>query len=341
LSTFLNRGASHGSPTARSASTATAGAVYALLAYASWGLTPIYWKALAAVPPVEVLGHRVVGTALFTALLLTVSRRWHEVAAVLRQRRQLAALLGSALLIASNWGVFIWAVQNGQITATSLGYYLTPLANVALGLLLLRERLSRLQGLAVAIAAVGVASFAISLGRLPWISLFLALSFASYGWIRKTVAAASLAGLAVETALLAPIALAGIVSLEVRGLGALGHAEQLGAARMALLLGAGIVTAVPLVWFASAARRLRLVTLGLFQYLAPSLSLALAVFAYGEPFTRAHALTFACIWAALALYSFESVRAFRTLVPPPPAPPTLEPATPPLEPATPPRAPGG
>lgn len=326
MSTFLKRGASD--------ATAAAGGIYALLAYASWGLTPVYWKALAVVPPFEILGHRVVGTALFTALLLTVSRRWHEVAAVLRQRRQLAALLGSALLIASNWGVFIWAVQNGQITATSLGYYLTPLANVALGLLLLRERLSRLQGLAVAIAAVGVASFAISLGRLPWISLFLALSFASYGWIRKTVAAASLAGLAVETALLAPIALAGIVSLEVRGLGALGHAEQLGAARMALLLGAGIVTALPLVWFASAARRLRLVTLGLFQYLAPTLSLGLAVFAYGEPFTRAHALTFACIWAALALYSFESVRAFRTLVPPPPAPPTLEPVTPP-------RAPGG
>jgi chloramphenicol-sensitive protein RarD len=308
--------------------------MYALLAYASWGLTPIYWKALTAVPPFEILGHRFVGTALFAALLLTVSRRWHEVAAVLGQRRQLAALLGSALLIASNWGVFIWAVQSGQITATSLGYYLTPVANVALGLLLLRERLTRLQGLAVAIAAVGVASFAISLGRLPWISLFLALSFALYGPIRKTVVAASLAGLAVETALLAPIALAGILSLEARGLGALGQAEQLGAARIALLLGAGVVTALPLVWFASAARRLRLVTLGLFQYLAPSLSLALAVFAYGEPFTHTHALTFACIWAALALYSFESVRAFRALPPPLPAATALEPVAPP-------RVPGG
>ncbi len=320
MSSFLNRGAARGTDAAHDASPATAGAVYALLAYTSWGLTPIYWKALAPVPPFEILLHRVVGTALFAALLLTVSRRWREVAAVVRQRGQLLALLGSAALIASNWGVFIWAVQSGQITATSLGYYLTPLASVALGLLLLRERLSRLQGLAVAIAAVGVAAFAFSLGRLPWISLYLALSFATYGWIRKTVAAASLAGLAVETALLAPIALAGIALLEARGVGALGRDEPLGAMRMALLLGAGIVTALPLVWFASAARRLRLVTLGLFQYLAPSLSLALAVFSYGEPFTRAYALTFACIWAALALYSFESVRTFRALPPPAPAP---------------------
>jgi chloramphenicol-sensitive protein RarD len=223
-------------------------------------------------------------------------------------------------------------VQSGQITATSLGYYLTPLANVALGLLLLRERLSRVQALAVVLAAVGVASFAISLGRLPWISLFLALSFALYGLIRKTVAAGSLAGLAVETALLAPIALAGILSLEARGLGALGQGETLGTARTTLLLGAGVVTALPLVWFASAARRLRLVTIGLFQYLAPSLALGLAVLVYGEPFTRAHALTFSCIWAALALYSLESVRGLRVRASPrpasPPPPPGIVPRTP-------------
>jgi chloramphenicol-sensitive protein RarD len=296
-----------------------AGAGYALLAYTSWGLAPIYWKWLAAIPPVEILLHRVAGTALFAALLLTVAGRWGEVAEVLRHRRRLLALLGSALLITANWGLFIWAVQNGQIIATSLGYYLNPLVNVALGLLLLRERLTRLQLVAVAIAAAGVASFTAAAGGLPWISLALALSFALYGLIRKTVRAGSLAGLAVETALLAPVALAGIASLEARGAGALGAADRLGAPVVAGLLAAGVVTALPLLWFASAARRLRLATIGLFQYLAPSLALACAVGLYGETFTRAHAIAFTCIWVALALYTVESLRLLRELAPPPPA----------------------
>jgi chloramphenicol-sensitive protein RarD len=274
---------------------------------------PLHWTWRAAIPPLELLLHRIAGTALFAALLLTVARRWGEVREVLRHRRRLLALLGSALLIAANWGIFIWAVQRGQIVATSLGYYLNPLANVALGLVLLRERITRLQGVAVAIAAAGVAFFTIAAGGLPWISLVLAVSFALYGLIRKTVAAGSLAGLAVETALLAPAALAGIALLEARGAGSLGAADRLGAPVMAGLLGAGVVTALPLLWFASAARRLQLATIGLFQYIAPSLALACAVLLYDEPFTRAHAVTFTCIWIALALYSFESLRVFRAL----------------------------
>jgi chloramphenicol-sensitive protein RarD len=299
-------------------STGLAGACYALLAYTSWGVMPIYWKWLAAIAPHEILLHRIAGTALFAALLLTLARRWGEVREIVRHRRRLLALLGSALLIAANWGIFIWAVQHGQIVATSLGYYLNPLANVALGMLLLRERLSRLQLVAVAIAAAGVAYFTIAAGGLPWVSLALAASFALYGLIRKTVEAGSLAGLTVETALLAPAALVGILLLESRGAGALG-AGTLGAAETVGLLAAGIVTALPLLWFASAARRLRLATVGLFQYIAPSLALLCAVLLYGEPFTRAHAITFGCIWLALALYSFESLRLFRSL--PPPAPP--------------------
>ncbi|HEY8495176.1 MAG TPA: EamA family transporter RarD [Myxococcota bacterium] len=297
-----------------------AGAVYALLAYTSWGLLPIYWKWLSAIPPLELLMHRIAGTALFAALLLTAARRWGEVGAIVRERRRLLPLLGSALLIAANWLIFIWAVQHGQIVATSLGYYLNPLANVALGLLLLRERLTRLQLLAVGIAAAGVAYVTHAAGGLPWISLALALSFALYGLIRKTVAAGSLAGLAVETALLAPAALAGIVVLEARGAGALGAAARLGAPRIAGLLAAGVVTALPLLWFASAARRLRLATVGLFQYIAPTLALICAVTLYGEPFTRAHAVAFSCIWLALALYSFESLRLYRSLGPPAAAP---------------------
>jgi chloramphenicol-sensitive protein RarD len=315
-------------PGAAARATAVAGAGYAVLAYASWGLVPIYWKWLSAIPPGELVLHRIVGTALFAALLLTVARRWGEVGEIVRHRRRLGALLGSALLIAANWAIFIWAVQRGQILATSLGYYLNPLANVALGLALLRERLSRLQGLAVAIAAAGVAYFTAASGGLPWISLALALSFALYGLIRKTVVAGSLAGLAVETALLAPAALVGIAWIEAGGAGALGAADRLGAPVVAGLLGAGVVTALPLLWFASAARRLRLATVGLFQYIAPSLSLACAVLLYGEPFTRPHAVAFGCIWVALALYSTESLRAFRSLgaapaVVPAPAPPPV------------------
>jgi chloramphenicol-sensitive protein RarD len=306
--------------------TGLAGAGYAVLAYTSWGLVPIYWKWLAAIPPVELVLHRIAGTALFATLLLTISGRWGELVEIARHRRRLLALLGSALLIAANWGIFIWAVQHGQIIATSLGYYLNPLANVALGLVLLRERLTRLQLVAVAIAAAGVAYFTMAAGGLPWISLALALSFSLYGLIRKTVMAGSLAGLAVETALLAPAALAGIVWLEARGAGALGAADRLGTGVIAGLLAAGVVTALPLLWFASAARRLRLATVGLFQYLAPSLALACAVLLYGEPFTRAHAVAFACIWLALALYSIESLRLFRALEP---APPVVAPQTPP------------
>jgi chloramphenicol-sensitive protein RarD len=230
---------------------------------------------------------------------------------VLRERRQLAALATSSALIAANWLVFIWAVNRGQIVATSLGYYLNPLVNVALGMLILRERLRPLQLVAVGIAAAGVAYFTAASGGLPWISLFLAGSFSLYALIRKTVAAGSLAGLAVETSLLAPVAAAGLVALEASGQGAFANAAAHPPHVLPLLLCAGVLTALPLVWFASAARRLRFATVGLFQYLAPSLGLLLAVGLYGEPFTRAHAVAFACIWTALALYTVELLRARR------------------------------
>jgi chloramphenicol-sensitive protein RarD len=292
-------------PAARS----SAGAAYAIAAYTTWGLVPVYWKELSTVPALEILMYRVVGTVVFTCILLSLSRRWSDVRAALASRKSLLALLASSLLIASNWLVFIWAVNRGEIVATSLGYYLNPLANVALGVLVLRERLQPLQLVAVAIAAIGVAYLTIEKGGLPWISLYLALSFALYGLVRKLVAAASLAGLAIETAMLAPIALFGIAWVESHGQGAFSNAASLPKHVPILLFGAGVVTGLPLIWFASAARRLRLATIGLFQYIAPSLALALAVLLYGEPFTRAHAVAFACIWTALALYSLESWRA--------------------------------
>ena len=296
-------------PDTPAAARGNAGALYAIAAYTTWGLIPVYWKGLAAVPALEILMYRVAGTVVFACVLLTLARRWGDVRAALASRRSLLALAASSLLFASNWLVFIWAVNRGEIVATSLGYYLNPLANVALGVLVLRERLRPLQLVAVAIAAAGVAYFTAALGGLPWISLYLALSFALYGLVRKLVAAASLAGLAIETALLAPAAIAGIVWGELHGTGAFANAATLPRHVPAFLLGAGVVTGLPLIWFASAARRLRLATIGLFQYIAPSLALALAVLRYGEPFTRAHAVAFGCIWTALALYSLESWRA--------------------------------
>ncbi len=228
------------------------------------------------------------------------------------QRRHLLALTASSLLLAGNWLTFIWAVNRGEIVATSLGYYLNPIVSVALGVLLLRERLRPLQLVAVALAATGVASrSACCAASLPWISLVLAGSFAIYGLIRKTVPVASIAGLAVETALLAPFAAIAIVWREGHGIGRVRERGALGHTPRCCWSASGVVTALPLIWFASAARRLRLATVGLLQYIAPSIALAIAVLVYGEPFTRAHAVAFACIWSALALYSLETWRAFR------------------------------
>jgi chloramphenicol-sensitive protein RarD len=280
------------------------GAAYALLAYGAWGVAPAYWKALGSVPPLEILAHRVAWSVVFAAVLLCVGRRFGELRAA-ATRRGLAILLVTAALIAANWGIFIWAVAAGRIVATSIGYFLTPLVNVALGVAFLRERPSPLQWAALALGAVGVAVVGAGANGTWGISLALAVSFGVYGLLRKVAPVSSLAGFAIESALVAPVALAYLVWLDARGAGALGSAD---AATTALLVGAGVVTAAPLLWFAAAARRLPLTVLSQFQYLAPSTALVLAVAVYGEPFTRAHAMAFGAIWSGLALYAFDALR---------------------------------
>lgn len=285
-----------------------AGVVYALLAYGTWGVLPVYWKLLKAVPLAEVLAHRVAGTLLFSFALLAVLRRLPEVLDALRSPRERRALVASGGLIGVNWGVFIWAVGAGRIVETSLGYYLNPIVNVLLGLLILRERLSRAQGVAAGLAAAGVGVMLVSHGRLPWIALLLAITFGLYGLMHKLTHVRAIPALAVETGALAPLAL-GFLAF---GTEPAGGALLTGSAlARALLLGAGPITALPLLWFGSAARRLPLSTLGLFQYLAPTLALLLAVFLYGEPFTRAHAVAFLLIWGALALYTLDAFQASR------------------------------
>jgi chloramphenicol-sensitive protein RarD len=279
-----------------------AGIVAAASAFSMWGLFPLYWKMLAGVPALEVVAHRTFWGLVSVAAWVTVRRGWPAARAVVRNPRALLVLAGTALLIGVNWLIFIWAVINGHVVESSLGYFINPLVNVALGVIVLRERLSRAQVVAVALAGTGVAVLTVGYGRFPWIALALAVSFALYGLARKTVAADAVTGLLVETAILAPAALALLVSLAARGGGAFVRG---GVTPTVLLALGGAITALPLVLFAFGARRLPLSTVGFLQYISPTCQFLLAVFLYREPFTAAHAATFACIWAALALLMWD------------------------------------
>jgi chloramphenicol-sensitive protein RarD len=291
------------------AATRASGFAYALAAYLAWGLFPIYWKQLTAVAPLELIAHRVVWSFLFMLGMLTAFKRWPEVKRALSQRKTLAALLLSTALISSNWFIFIWAVNTGHVLEASLGYYINPLLNVLLARLVLGERLRPLQLVAVGLATLGVAYLAVGLGVVPWVSLVLALTFAFYGLVRKLAPVEPLTGLAVETAFAAPIAVLYllIVPLAQQGRWLPGTPRE-----SLLLMCSGVATALPLLWFAMGAKRLRYSTLGIIQYLAPTCQLALAVLAYGEPFTSRHAVTFILIWTAVLLYAADGVRGSRT-----------------------------
>ena len=287
----------------RAASDARArGFASALAAYVAWGLFPVYFKALAPVPPLHVLAHRIVWSLAFMGLLVTGQRRWRDVRAALRPR-QLPAYAATTLLISANWLLFIWAVNAGRVLEASLGYFVNPLVNVLLGRFALGERLRPWQVAAVVLAAAGVLALVLRLGTVPWVSLALALTFGLYGLVRKKAGIDAVVGLLVETALLAPVALAGLTLLGIRGGAVFGP----GGRTAALLVGVGVVTAVPLVWFGAGMRSLRLSTMGLIQYVTPTSQFLLAVALYREPFTAAHAVAFGCIWTSLAMYTYDAV----------------------------------
>lgn len=278
------------------------GAFYAVLAYGAWGLLPIYWKAFGQVPAVEVLSHRILWSMLFLIGVLWFQQRQAELRQVWQPAR-IKVLLITAALLTFNWGLYIYGVNSDRIVETSLGYFINPLVNVLLGFLFLKERLNRVQQVAVLLASLGVAYFIWQFGAVPWIALALAFSFAFYGLLRKVVAVAPMAGLAVETLLITPVALIIVGYLESNSNGHWGASWELNL----LFIGCGIATSFPLLWFNNAAKRLRLSTLGFFQYLAPSLQLMLGVFIYHEAFTITHAVTFGLIWTALLLYSTTSL----------------------------------
>lgn len=277
------------------------GAAYAVAAYLSWGLFPLYWRQLEGHDALLILGHRILWSFAIVAVLLWVTRGWGQVWRAVADGRILGILFATTTLISCNWYLFIWAVNAGHITQASLGYYVNPLVNILLARIFLGERLSRLQAVAVALAAAGVGLFTWGLGVFPWISLILAATFGLYGLLRKVVPVGPLPGLAVETALATPFAAWVLWMAPVGEGGWFGT----GVVDSALLVGSGVVTALPLLWFAAGARRLRYSTMGILQYIAPTGQLLLAVGVYGEPFTSRHALTFAAIWAAVGLYLWD------------------------------------
>jgi chloramphenicol-sensitive protein RarD len=277
-------------------------------AFLTWGLTPIYFKALAVVPAFQILLHRIIWSFVLLLTLLWLGKRWQAFTAALRNGRTLLILMASTTVVAVNWFLFIWAINSNHILQTSLGYYINPLVNVVLGLVFLKERLRRLQVLAVLLAGAGVLYLTLHHGRFPWVALTLAVSFGCYGLIRKVAPVEALEGLAVETLLLSLPAVAGLLYLERLGSGAFLHHDW----RVDLLLaGTAFITAVPLLLFTTGARLLPLRTMGFLQYLAPSCTFLLAVLVYHEPFAREQLLTFLVIWTALALYSLDAVITYR------------------------------
>lgn len=289
-------------------SASTAGAIYAIAAFGAWGLCPFYFKSVAHVGALEVLCHRVIWSLLFLLGLLVATRKLKALVRSIRTRNILLGLLASTVLIAINWFIFIWAIAHNQLTQASLGYFINPLVNVLLGFLLLGETQRRWQMVSIVIALIGVGYMTFSVGSVPWVALTLAFSFGFYGLVRKLVAVEAVVGLAIETAILLIPAIATAVYLDRTGRAAFGSGAML---TDWLLVAAGVVTAVPLLFFTAAARRLRLSTLGFIQYTAPTGQFLLAVLYYKEPFDNNKAISFGFIWIALAIYSWDTIRRSR------------------------------
>lgn len=281
------------------------GIVYATWAYIAWGLFPLYFRQVVDVPALEVVVHRTLWALVVVLSLLALRRQWGWLGVVIRQPRVLGAFALSAVLLSGNWLTYVWAVQNQHVVDASLGYFILPLVNVALGCVFLRERPRPGQWLAVAVAAAGVLWLAVQGGRLPWIALVLALTFGFYGLLRKVAVLGALEGLTLETLMLAPVAAIVLGWWTWHGQGALAHADV---ATLGWLVLAGPLTAAPLLLFAAGARRIPMATLGILQYISPTLQFALGVWVFNEAFEPGRVVGFALIWTALLIYSVEGWR---------------------------------
>ncbi|MGD8746372.1 MAG: EamA family transporter RarD [Gammaproteobacteria bacterium] len=286
------------------------GAALAVAAFTFWGFTPLYYKLLDSVGAIEVLAHRILWTVIFGCLVIQFRRGWLRLRDALRQPGTPLTLMASSILVSANWLIFIYAVQTDRVLDASLGYYINPLVNVLLGVVILGERMSIARGIAVALAATGTLVLATSHEGFPWIALSLAFSFGFYGLLRKQLDVPVVGGLVVETGYLLPVTAVFLGWLTASGDAAM---PSQGTAISLLLMAGGPVTMLPLLWFTQAARRLPLSVIGLFQYIGPSLSFLLAVFVFDESFTRVHAVTFGCIWTGLVISTIDSLARARKI----------------------------
>jgi chloramphenicol-sensitive protein RarD len=290
---------------ARSHARVRLGLLFGIGAYGIWGFFPLYFPLLEPASALEILCERFVFSLIFMALVLTATRGWSRLRPVLRHRRSLLLLSAASVLIAVNWGVYIWAVNDGNVVEASLGYFINPLVLVLIGVVFLGERLRRLQWVAVGIAGLAVLVLTLGLGRLPWVALTLAFSFAGYGTIKKLVGADPMASLTIETAVASPFALAYLVHLQLVGALVLGHDS---AGKSLLLMGTGVITAIPLVMFGAAANRIPLTSMGLLQYLTPIIQFVIGVAVLGETMPPVRWVGFVIVWAALVVFTYDGLR---------------------------------
>ena len=284
-----------------------AGVIFALAAYSMWGIAPMYFKLLTSVPALEIVMHRIVWSVLVLCVLLVVRKKFSQVLIAIRDPKIITTLAISGLLLAVNWLVFIWAVNNDKLLDASLGYFINPIFNILLARFFLQERLTRLQLLAVFVALAGVVFLIFSYGQLPWIALVLATSFSVYGLLRKKVTVDSMPGLLIESCIMLPFALLYWCIMDTSSGNMLANSVDLNI----ILLLAGVVTTAPLLCFTAAARRIRYTTLGFFQYIGPSLMFLLAIMHYQEPLDTSRVVTFVCVWSGLLIYVYDSLRVYR------------------------------
>jgi chloramphenicol-sensitive protein RarD len=287
------------------------GVVFGVAAYVLWGAFPLYWPLLEPAGAFEILAHRLIWSLVVMTGLVIVLRRGVQFMGLVHDRRTLTLLTLAGLTVTVNWATYIWGVNNGRVVETSLGYFVNPLVTMLLGVLVLRERLTRTQWLAVGIAAVAVGVLTVDYGRLPWIALILAGSFGGYGLLKKQAAAGAFESLALETAVMTPLALAYVVGLAIAGRS---HFTTEGSGHTALFVSAGVVTAVPLILFGAAATRVPLVTIGLLQYLAPILQFGLGVLHFHEQMSTGRWVGFGIVWIALAVFTWDALHQRRRTV---------------------------
>jgi chloramphenicol-sensitive protein RarD len=298
------------SPTGPAAPGHARGVAFGMGAYVAWGMFPLYWTLLEPAGSVELLAHRIIWSLVFVSLLLTIRPRpgwWSRMRA---RPSGIGYLAAAGLIIACNWGTYIWGVNNGQVVQTALGYYINPLVTVVVGVLVLRERLNRAQWVAVGIATVAVVLLTVDYGSLPWVSFTLALTFTAYAFCKKKAGVRAIEGLVVETSVALPLALCYVGFLELSGQAAFGHT---GWGKALLIAGAGVVSGIPLLMFAAAATRISLTTLGILQYIAPTLQFLLGVLAFHEEMPPERLAGFAIVWLALAIFTWDGLRRTRRL----------------------------